>query len=921
MIRSTSNCIPSSTSRTINPRLYRPSRPVTNYESPIFCDILIAPNRVLFGGLTMLSRIWFLFVGLLLALTLIGCSGGDNPLTPPPPDTGISNDGRSPANETHHLWGYFQLIVDPSNESIEIIPLRHSQLHVNVLRFLESGLPKLGIKNLSISDEMIEVDVELTHPFNGMNQYTGFDVRGIFITPGAVSGYADTWITHASPDETYLTNADGWTRWWNPTEFPLGENIFSYMDGKLGTPYNGSNLNSTLNAYKYFCDDLDNIDGLDMLEPDHRGMFQSGYTNERHYSIHFEPTSPLIFNYAVDASWEIPDPDPPHFVPDDFPPEANMPEAYRIDVDIYENDLYYIDDSNRGGQASLSIYVYDWMGCGSTEISIQQTDGSESNITSAIGGSSQYSTYSFEIDGLELTSSDDLNLLVFAESTDAQFEFDNDPENLSTAVFTVVTLGNDPVAPTVFSIDPTELETGSENIDIDIDGENFASNAQAELIDDETGMVIIELDGEVVTGGNHIDCTVTLTDPSMVFGKYDVRVTNPDTTLWGELDKGFTVKDTAHPWPSWRGGDLNMAASQYVGYGDSSASGTPKWTFPAIEQGDTGCAVANDGTIYFLARNNGLYAVNPDGTEKWYIVPQTPWSSICPAIDDEGYIYVCMGTPSANYLHKINPDDGSIEWSCYLSGTACYATAPSIGHDGAVYVTYSTAYSAGYIQRVNPDGTLGWNYWIPSSAYSYTWQLGTAILENGNIIATGGTHGRIICFEPDGDIVWTYQHTSWILHTPCVGPEGNIYFTTWMGGDIVAIDSDGNFLWDYDTSFYMWATPAVDPVTGNVFVGDRLGHFRCFDNEGTILWDHPFAGTGIDGSAAVDANGDVYVGVGHQPSAPFVGLVKMDGDDGTILWQSDNLGYLLTHSPSIGADGTIYMTGHFASTALYAWGD
>ena len=137
------------------------------------------------------------------------------------------------------------------------------------------------------------------------------------------------------------------------------------------------------------------------------------------------------------------------------------------------------------------------------------------------------------------------------------------------------------------------------------------------------------------------------------------------------------------------------------------------------------------------------------------------------------------------------------------------------------------------------------------------------MLPNGNIIATGGTHGRILCFEPNGGgtPLWEYQHTSWILHTPAVGPEGNVYFTTWMGGDLVAIDSDGNFLWYYDTGFYLWASPAVDPDTGNIFLGDRTGHFRCFDPDGAVLWDHVFSGTGIDGSAAVDGNGDVYVAV------------------------------------------------------------
>jgi len=213
----------------------------------------------------------------------------------------------------------------------------------------------------------------------------------------------------------------------------------------------------------------------------------------------------------------------------------------------------------------------------------------------------------------------------------------------------------------------------------------------------------------------------------------------------------------------------------------------------------------------------------------------------------------------------------------------------------------------------------GWQYWIPSSSYSYSWQLGCAILPDGNIIAPGGTHGTILCFEPDGDIVWEYQYTNWILFTPSVGPEGNIYFTTWSGGDLVALDSDGEFLWSYDTGFYLWASPAVDPVTGNVFFGDRLGNFRCFDNSGDVQWERSWASTGIDGSAAIDSNGDVYVAVGHQPGAPYRGLVKMDGDNGDILWQSDDLGYMLTASPSIGADGTIYMPGFSAEDALYAW--
>jgi outer membrane protein assembly factor BamB len=113
----------------------------------------------------------------------------------------------------------------------------------------------------------------------------------------------------------------------------------------------------------------------------------------------------------------------------------------------------------------------------------------------------------------------------------------------------------------------------------------------------------------------------------------------------------------------------------------------------------------------------------------------------------------------------------------------------------------------------------------------------------------------------------------------------------------------------------------VDPVTGHIFLGDRLGKFRYFDNAGGVVWTHDFGATHIDGTGAVDDNGDVYVAVGNQPAQPFIGLVKMDGDNGNIIWQSDNIGYMITTSPAIAADGSIYLPGYDSTHALYKWGN
>jgi outer membrane protein assembly factor BamB len=141
-----------------------------------------------------------------------------------------------------------------------------------------------------------------------------------------------------------------------------------------------------------------------------------------------------------------------------------------------------------------------------------------------------------------------------------------------------------------------------------------------------------------------------------------------------------------------------------------------------------------------------------------------------------------MGSPSVNYLYKVNPDTGIAVWSCNIGGAPCYPGAPAIGLDGAIYVYTGSILDNTTLRRVNPNGTLGWSVNLSPFAYSYTWQLGTAVLKNGDIVCSGGSTGKIFCFHPNGTPVWEYQYTSWTLETPCVGPEGNIYFTTWDGG-------------------------------------------------------------------------------------------------------------------------------------------
>ncbi|MCX6645904.1 MAG: PKD domain-containing protein [bacterium] len=965
---------------------------------------------------------WTVLLGMVILLVLLctGCSSGDRNPSAPDTQVGMTSDTawfeQNPAKT--YLLGYFDCQLDVENKTIEIVPNRTVDFTLNLVPFLNKmNIPKYGITFDSVAfhqddPSFLGVDVEFSiyHPFPGYDQYQGYDVMGVVIGDGSSTlDYQNLRVAEHGMD-LYMTNADGYTRWFNPSEFTT-ELIFGWAPGG----YQNFEGNATLNPYKYYAKHLEKDQDLWFfltVGPNFDGVFENGVG--RTMKLEFPMPDPgLKFSYAVVLAWEDEGDGPYH------PYHRDEAVAAKI---TQTPDLYFNEIDGSGGDLILDIDLFAWKKQPTTirlESGVLQNVMPFNAATYASPGGENYSTYHIEIQSdpfvgtdheawviAEYPQSDYSNKLVgvphgegplasffripltIAESPYNQppeCDLTSDPgvdyEGPLPVTITFDANGYDPEGgPLIYQWSENGTDWESDAVtkdyeyttngyysvyvkvtDIEYDYTicsitDFLVNQPPEcvLVSDPilpySGLLPVDIefdasgsfdpDGDAITFAWDTDDDGIFDDGSdpTVTVHYDtegtytvcVRVTDAyGAQCESCFDDFHIVEALDHPWPSWMGGDLNQCASKYVGYGDSTKSGTPKWVFPAEEQGEEGCVIASDGSIYFTIRNCALYGVNPDGSLKWEFKPLTPWVSFCPALDADGYVYTCMGSPTANYLYKVDPVDGSQVWSCYLSATPCYASSPSIGHDGSVYVTYSSAYDSGYIQQVHPDGTKGWSYWIPASSYSNPWQLGTAILPNGNIIATGGTWGKILCFEPEGGgtPLWEYQHSWWILHTPAVGPQGNIYFTDYEGFSINAIDENGDFLWDYNTSFYMWASPAIDPNTGNVFVGDRLGHFRCFSPDGDgagngeVLWDHVFASTGIDGTAAIDANGDVYVAVGHQPGAPFVGLVKMDGDNGDILWQSDDLGYLVTHAPSIGADGTIFMTGHYAASALYAWGD
>ena len=280
-----------------------------------------------------------LFVVLLLAF-LAGCSSAGNTLAPD--SSGSLPEPRAPQQGTPWVWDYGLFRVSADHSSIERLPLRDSDIHVNVTKFVEppdcSNCLVIG-KPIIQPDGTLKVKVVLKHPFPETPEFTGFDVRGTVIFPATRYWKANQqglmWVTpnfeplfegkvpfyfsRAEDGGGHLLNGEGFTLFFFPGFHAPGWDlpIFKY---KKGVHAYGPDPDSTINGYRVFTNDPD------------RHMFLVNDMITRTYHIS-PPEGEFIFGYVVDASWcrptKIPVTDPKN----DFPFWANCEDGYVLQVE------------------------------------------------------------------------------------------------------------------------------------------------------------------------------------------------------------------------------------------------------------------------------------------------------------------------------------------------------------------------------------------------------------------------------------------------------------------------------------------------------------------------------------------------------------------------------------------------------------
>lgn len=298
-----------------------------------------------------MSRSFFISTLIFLLVVIAGCSGaGSNPVTSDPATEQITVGPASVTNN-RYLLGYGDLYLDTENLTIEAVPNRSSEFHFNITEIITTcdvgDCFFVDIPGFTPEGD-IDILFRLTSPaFN--TTLTGFDIRGIFIMDGDFEFPEQNlkWGYYGANNYS-IVNADGYSTLWCPVLWPMDKfhrPLFEYYEGEAAIT--GYNATGTLNPYKEF------------YSLPERHALEMGAVVNQHYYFRFPPNpGAATFNlgYAFDCGYNLPNPVQNPDVPEDFPPDANALEAYKIEADITGAV------TQLGGQYEVDLRIYDWQG-------------------------------------------------------------------------------------------------------------------------------------------------------------------------------------------------------------------------------------------------------------------------------------------------------------------------------------------------------------------------------------------------------------------------------------------------------------------------------------------------------------------------------------------------------------------------------
>lgn len=314
------------------------------------------------------------------------------------------------------------------------------------------------------------------------------------------------------------------------------------------------------------------------------------------------------------------------------------------------------------------------------------------------------------------------------------------------------------------------------------------------------------------TGTYTVAVTVTYVNNTTESGSLTVTVGN---YKWNSVDLNFGgltgyVK-TSNPVFSPDGKTMYIPTSTPAGhlFAIDVVSGEFKWVF-AISQitYGGGALVAPDGTIYQCVRNatiNNVYAINPNGTQKWAVKLDAAIGAF-PALSADGVLY-CLTNKST--LYALDASSGAIKWQQSLDGAT--GSAVAIDKAGNVYAGTSAA-----IYSFKSNKEQNWKLEevnvTEQATFALKDQVLYATLKNGGLVAVDMTNGTK---------KWTYPTTKGDAYFPIADKNGNVYFTEKGSQTVHAVNASRSKIWEKNVGNNLNYSGGALSTDGILYIGTQ----------------------------------------------------------------------------------------------------
>jgi hypothetical protein len=800
---------------------------------------------------------WTVFYATLTfcVIFLISCSGGNS--IPTLPDSGspqnLTNQStQSQQSDNTYMLGYYDVYFDPASGTFDISENRTAAYTVNVLPFLNKMIsPKNGITlgSVVIHDDDptflgVDVEFQVYHPFPGLDQYKAYDLMAIIISNGADNLAYDNLRVGRHGVDTYMKNPDGYTRWFNPTDFTT-QLIFGYAPGGF------QNLagDAQINPYKYYAQGLEPDGNLwDFLTSgsNNDGYFESG--GGRMMELEF-PLPPdgigLWFGLAIACCWEEQGQDPPGGYTPYHRDETIAVKATQTP------DVWYNPTDGSGGKLILDLDVYAWEEQPSVikiESSVLPSEADFDFASNASFGADNYSTWHVEADASGLTSSEGQYYWVIAESQG--YDYKNGLPEIPSP--------DGPLA-AFFKFDCTVLGEQQSNI-IVLDpngGETLWQGMSHEITWDVSLLpitdVMIEWSADNFVSDIHTIVASTPNDGSYVWMPIPVedtttakiRITNVSGSESDTSDADFTIA-----LPIW----LDVQSTFIVDSGNVTWGNFGTYVHqrneisPAIFQALSGTSYVGFYGVDYGSESDDMMVRSTNGTS-WFGSPgfwntgganyvRKDYCKVCPSHTGSGWMVtsLCFGTTAEGWYSDIARGNGGTGNYCfdgpdYNFGAGKYT---EIGTDSAGYIfmfadignpgiMWQRTVAPGFTSGGGPgqvtaplmltadglvSGSRSWAHQGQGFALVYFTNSGNILLAETTDAPTNNTFDAT-------EVVWTKDSSHSSVNTPtlCADSTGRL-FCAW-----VAVKTTGG----YDILASMretvngaWSTPALVYTSTNL---------------------------------------------------------------------------------------------------------